>query len=265
MLAKNVAGMLQLLLPSSVEASLGDWALGVQETGNRALPKPGDYIVQYSATMLNRGGQQYHRTITSAEFKYRAASGPADVCDLSGWPDKIQLGTIPTDMQLCLRDGSGNYTRAAITSVKLSSDHLDVTCEDGQWGHTAEGHDALQLAAVVLKPRDTFQPLGADKAVKCDVKLHVVLDRGHELTADYKLDVFTGRAALLCLKHLHVQAVMRSLKASLRDSQFADVVSLMHLDACTHTHAQKHTQLLLKLGKAILKLHCSQSALVTRV
>lgn len=167
----------------------------VQEERKRALPKPGDYTIQYSATMLNKGGRQYHHTIKSHVFKYTAVSGSASACELHGWPEKKQLGPLQNPLLLHLKDRFGNLTKPAVApKVHLSSGQLDITCEMGQWTQTADGADQLQLAAVVMKPTQAFQLPGADQPMSCDVKLQVTLDKGLQLTHDYKMHVFAGRA-----------------------------------------------------------------------
>ena len=168
----------------------------MQESGKRVLPEPGAYTIVYTATMLNRGGKDYHRTMKSPVFKYTAISGPAHQCELLGWPNKIRLGTLRNAMHIRLKDRAGNPTKVAgIPEVQLSSGQVDISCEVGQWRQATDDIDELQLAILVMRPTQAFQPRGADKPVVCDVKLQVALDKSVELTADYKIEVFAGMSA----------------------------------------------------------------------
>lgn len=163
------------------------------------LPKPGNYTSQYSATMLNRGGQQYHRTLKSHVFKYTADAGTPAACELHGWPQRLYLGTLQTALLLQLTDRHGNSVKAAAApTVHLSSDQLDIRCEVGQWKQTAEGTHQLHFSAVETKPLPGFQLPGPDHAMTCDVKLSVTLDRGLQLTKSCKTDVFAGKSSLSC-------------------------------------------------------------------
>ena len=184
-----------------------DYCAGImQGSGKRFLPKPGTYTILYTATMLNRGGKDFQRTIKSPVFKYTAVSGPAHQCELLGWPNKIQLGTLHNLMHIRLMDRSRNVTKVAdIPKVQLSCNQLEMSCEVGQWGQATDGGDELQLAALVMKPTQAFQPLGADKPVMCDVKVQVILDKGVELTADYNIQVFAGKAAVRSCICMHVR------------------------------------------------------------
>ena len=158
------------------------------------FPKPGDHTIQYTATMHNRGGQQFHRTIKSSAFRYMAVSGPPVSCQLHGWPEKKQLGTLQNGtLHVVFKDSFGNCTKPAVApQVVLSSAQLEISCEVGQWRKTEEGADRLQLAAVVVKPMPAFQLPGAGQSVACDVTLRVTLDRGLQLSHNYKMDVFAG-------------------------------------------------------------------------
>ena len=171
----------------------------MQEDRKRVLPKPGNYTSQYSATMLNRGGQQYHRTLKSQVFKYTADAGTPAACELHGWPQKLQLGTLQTALRLQLTDRYGNSVKAAAApAVHLSSDQLDIRCELGQWKQTADGTHQLHLAAVETRPLLGFQLPGPDQAMSCHVKLSVTLDKGLQLTKTYQTDVFAGKSSLSC-------------------------------------------------------------------
>lgn len=171
----------------------------MQEDRKRVLPKPGNYTGQYSATMLNRGGQQYHRTLKSQVFKYRADAGTPAACELHGWPQKLQLGTLQTALLLQLTDRHGNSVKAAAApTVHLSCDQLEIRCEVGQWKQTADGTHQLHLTAVEIRPLSGFQLPGPDQAMTCDVKLLVTLDRGLQLTKTYETDVAAGKSALSC-------------------------------------------------------------------
>lgn len=166
----------------------------VQEDRKRVLPRPGDYTCQYSATMLNKGGQEYWRTIKSPVFRYKAVCGAPVSCELHGWPQKVQLGALQHVLRLQLKDRFGNSTRGAVAGmVHLSSDQLDITCEVGQWTQAADGAHQLQLSAIRIKPLPAFHLPAAGQPLMCDVKLSVTPDSTLCLTQDYKINIFAGK------------------------------------------------------------------------
>lgn len=165
----------------------------LQETRSRMLPKPGEYTVQYVATVRNRGGQQYHHTLTSPAYHYRAVAGPVTDCGAHGWPDKVHLGTGLDSVYVELRDKAGNVARvAAVPPVSFSSDALTITYGAVQWEELAGSAPRLQLAGLVLEPTASFKASGAGTATQCGVELHVNLDKGPPLVNKFDISVYPG-------------------------------------------------------------------------
>ena len=167
--------------------------LGVQESRTRVLPKPGDYTVRYEATVHNRGGQQYHHKIVSQAYKYKAVAGPVTDCGIKGWPGQVHLGAALGPTYVELMDRAGNLAKSAsVLSVSFSSDVLSITHEGAQWEEPAAGVHQLQLANVVLKPTNLFKAGRPDTSVKCDVGLHVVLEKGRLPVNEFVVEVYPG-------------------------------------------------------------------------
>jgi len=167
--------------------------LVMQESRTRVLPKPGDYIVRYEATVPNRGGQQHHRRIVSQAYKYKAVAGPVTECGIKGWPEQVHLGATLGTTYVELKDRAGNLAKSAsVLSVSFSSDVLTITHEGVQWKEPAAGVHQLQLANVVLKPTNMFKAGRPDTGVECDADLRVMLEKGPLLVKKFVVEVYPG-------------------------------------------------------------------------
>ena len=165
----------------------------MQESRTHVLPKPGDYTVRYEATVHNRGGQQHHRKILSNAYKYKAVAGPVTECSIKSWPEQVHLGAALGPTYVELKDKAGNLAwSASVVSVSFSSDVLAITHEGAQWEDPAAGVHQLQLAKVVLKPSKGFKAGRPDTGVKCDVELHVTLEKGQLHVKKFVVEVHPG-------------------------------------------------------------------------
>ncbi len=162
------------------------------------MAEPGNYRVQYVATIRNRGGQAYHHVLKSPLYKHTATSGSPTECDITGWPERVQLGVELNTVLIELKDSAGNLAKTATPpTVELSSEVLTLTHEAAQWKAPAAGASQLVLPSLMLRPTEAFKRAGAHivKPVKCKVELRVDLDRSSDLVRRFDIDVHRGKSA----------------------------------------------------------------------
>ena len=151
--------------------------------------------------MRNRGGLDCLRSVVSPPYRYVALSGSPAQCAIHGWPEKIQLGVALSSLCVEVKDSAGNLvTSSEVPPVNFSSETLTFTHEAAAWKEAAGGAHGLALSSVVMKPTHAFRLEQADKAVRCQVKMHVGIGKGPELVKQFEIDVYPGMTVHRCLR-----------------------------------------------------------------